>query len=104
MTPEEYLEKKRKNQEQLDKEFDDAIKKSYKQQLDNDKEKTKSNKIVELIKTLYDLEDETTIMSDLMVKYQDSSTHTKEEINRLKSDLRAAKMKKTKIETEIENL
>lgn len=99
MTTEEYL--KKKEQEDIDKLFDEATKQS---KLRNDyikKEVAKEQKFQELLRQLGDVEAELGISIDLYNEGKNSSSKTADEIKAMEQDIKTYKQRHTRILNEV---
>lgn len=99
MTTEEYL--KKKEQEDIDKLFDEATKQA---KLRNDyirKEAAKEQKFQELLRQLGDVEAELGISIDLYNEGKNSSSKTADEIKAMEQDIKTYKQRHTRILNEV---
>ena len=100
MTTKEYLA--RKEQEDIDVIFDRAIKEAKEKQLKELKEKEHKDYMYNLFTKLADYEAEVSVMEDIYKTKYESNDVTKEEIDKIKEELKLLKMKLTKVQNDLE--
>lgn len=100
MTPEEYLHKK--EQQELDRLFDEAIKEARQKELTEQYRKEKERYFANLISKFCDCEDELSICENLISQYTRSESRTAQEISDLKKTYKQLKTKYTKSKNELD--
>lgn len=100
MTTEEYL--KKKEQEELDKLFDEAIKEAKEKELSKLAIEEKENYFKSLVVKLSDCEDELSILEEQLSEYIKNPDVMKDKIDSIKRDMKIMKIKYTKTKNEID--
>ena len=102
MTAQEYLIKK--EQEEIDKLFDQAVKDAREQELLQLAQTQSDNHFAFLVSKLCDYEDELSILEDLHFKATKSTDKTKTDVDKLKQDIKSCKTNYTKVYNEIQKI
>ena len=100
MTTEEYL--KKKEQDELDKLFDEAINEAKQKELSQLAKQEKEEYFISLITKLSDCEDELAILEEQLSQYIKNPDVMKDKIDNIKRDIKVMKIKYTKTKNEID--
>lgn len=100
MTTEEYL--KKKEQDELDRLFDEAINEAKQKELSQLAKQEKEEYFISLITKLSDCEDELAILEEQLSQYIKNPDVMKDKIDNIKRDIKIMKMKYTKTKNEID--
>lgn len=100
MTTEEYL--KKKEQDELDKLFDEAINEAKQKELSQLAKQEKEEYFISLITKLSDYEDELAILEEQLSQYIKNPDVMKDKIDSIKRDIKVMKIKYTKTKNEID--
>ena len=100
MTTEEYL--KKKEQDELDRLFDEAINEAKQKELSQLAKQEKEEYFISLITKLSDCEDELAILEEQLSQYIKNPDVMKDRIDNIKRDIKIMKMKYTKTKNEID--
>lgn len=100
MTTEEYL--KKKEQDELDKLFDEAINEAKQKELSQLAKQEKEEYFMSLIIKLSDCEDELAILEEQLSQYIKNPDIMKDKIDNIKRDIKVMKIKYTKTKNEID--
>lgn len=100
MTTEEYLKKKEQNE--LDKLFDEAINEAKQKELSQLAKQEKEKYFISLITKLSDCEDELAILEEQLSQYIKNPDVMKDKIDNIKRDIKVMKIKYTKTKNEID--
>ena len=100
MTTEEYL--KKKEQDELDRLFDEAINEAKQKELSQLAKKEKEEYFISLITKLSDCEDELAILEEQLSQYIKNPDVMKDKIDNIKRDIKVMKIKYTKTKNEID--
>ena len=100
MTTEEYLKKKEQNE--LDRLFDEAINEAKQKELSQLAKQEKEEYFTSLITKLSDCEDELAILEEQLSQYIKNPDVMKDKIDNIKRDIKVMKIKYTKTKNEID--
>lgn len=100
MTTEEYL--KKKEQDELDRLFDEAINEAKQKELSQLAKQEKEEYFMSLIIKLSDCEDELAILEEQLSQYIKNPDVMKDKIDNIKRDIKVMKIKYTKTKNEID--
>lgn len=100
MTTEEYLKKKEQNE--LDRLFDEAINEAKQKELSQLAKQEKDEYFISLITKLSDSEDELGILEDQLSEYIKNPDVMKDKIDSIKREIKVMKIKYTKTKNEID--
>lgn len=100
MTTEEYL--KKKEQDELDRLFDEAINEAKQKELSQLAKQEKEEYFISLIAKLSDCEDELAILEEQLSQYIKNPDVMKDKIDNIKRDIKVMKIKYTKTKNEID--
>ena len=100
MTTEEYL--KKKEQDELDRLFDEAINEAKQKELSQLAKQEKEEYFISLITKLSDCEDELAILEEQLSQYIKNPDVMKDKIDNIKRDIKVMKIKYTKTKNEID--
>lgn len=100
MTTEEYL--KKKEQDELDRLFDEAISEAKQKELSQLAKQEKEEYFMSLIIKLSDCEDELAILEEQLSQYIKNPDIMKDKIDNIKRDIKVMKIKYTKTKNEID--
>lgn len=100
MTTEEYL--KKKEQDELDRLFDEAISEAKQKELSQLAKQEKEEYFMSLIIKLSDCEDELAILEEQLSQYIKNPDVMKDKIDNIKRDIKVMKIKYTKTKNEID--
>lgn len=100
MTTKEYLAKK--EQENIDKIFDDAIKEAKRKQVLEMKTKEHEEYMQKLFKLVGDYESEVLILEDVYRNMYEKGDCSRDDIEQIKEDIKQAKMRLTRTQNELE--
>lgn len=100
MTTEEYL--KKKEQDELDRLFDEAINEAKQKELSQLAKQEKEKYFISLITKLSDCEDELAILEEQLSQYIKNPDVMKDKIDNIKRDIKVMKIKYTKTKNEID--
>lgn len=100
MTTEEYL--KKKEQDELDRLFDEAINEAKQKELSQLAKQEKEEYFISLITKLSDYEDELAILEEQLSQYIKNPDVMKDKIDSIKRDIKVMKIKYTKTKNEID--
>lgn len=100
MTTEEYL--KKKEQDELDRLFDEAINEAKQKELSQLAKQEKEEYFMSLITKLSDCEDELAILEEQLSQYIKNPDVMKDKIDNIKRDIKVMKIKYTKTKNEID--
>lgn len=100
MTTEEYL--KKKEQDELDRLFDEAINEAKQKELSQLAKQEKENYFKSLVVKLSDCEDELSILEDQLSEYIKNPDVMKDKIDSIKRDMKIMKIRYTKTKNEID--
>ena len=100
MTTEEYL--KKKEQDELDRLFDEAINEAKQKELSQLAKQEKEEYFTSLITKLSDCEDELGVLEEQLSQYIKNPDVMKDKIDNIKRDIKVMKIKYTKTKNEID--
>ena len=100
MTTEEYL--KKKEQDELDRLFDEAINEAKQKELSQLAKQEKEEYFISLITKLSDCEDELGVLEEQLSQYIKNPDVMKDKIDNIKRDIKVMKIKYTKTKNEID--
>lgn len=100
MTTEEYL--KKKEQDELDRLFDEAVNEAKQKELSQLAKQEKEEYFMSLIIKLSDCEDELAILEEQLSQYIKNPDVMKDKIDNIKRDIKVMKIKYTKTKNEID--
>lgn len=100
MTTEEYL--KKKEQDELDRLFDEAVNEAKQKELSQLAKQEKEEYFMSLIIKLSDCEDELAILEEQLSQYIKNPDIMKDKIDNIKRDIKVMKIKYTKTKNEID--
>ena len=100
MTTEEYL--KKKEQDELDRLFDEAINEAKQKELSQLAKQEKEEYFISLITKLSDCEDELAILEEQLSQYIKNPDVMKDKIDSIKRDIKVMRIKYTKTKNEID--
>lgn len=100
MTTEEYL--KKKEQDELDRLFDEAISEAKQKELSQLAKQEKEEYFISLITKLSDCEDELAVLEEQLSQYIKNPDVMKDKIDNIKRDIKVMKIKYTKTKNEID--
>ena len=100
MTTEKYL--KKKEQDELDRLFDEAINEAKQKELSQLAKQEKEEYFISLITKLSDCEDELAILEEQLSQYIKNPDVMKDKIDNIKRDIKVMKIKYTKTKNEID--
>lgn len=100
MTTEEYL--KKKEQDELDKLYDEAISEAKQKELSQLAKQEKEEYFISLITKLSDSEDELGILEDQLSEYIKNPDVMKDKIDSIRREIKVMKIKYTKTKNEID--
>lgn len=100
MTTEEYL--KNKEQDELDRLFDEAINEAKQKELSQLAKQEKEEYFISLITKLSDCEDELGVLEEQLSQYIKNPDVMKDKIDNIKRDIKVMKIKYTKTKNEID--
>ena len=100
MTTEEYL--KKKEQDELDRLFDEAINEAKQKELSQLAKQEKEEYFISLTTKLSDCEDELAILEEQLSQYIKNPDIMKDKIDNIKRDIKVMKIKYTKTKNEID--
>ena len=105
MTTEEYLKLiKEREQEELDKEFDEELKKIKEKTILEQIKKSQEAYIVTLINKLADIESEINICESILLKTDSSINYSKFDENEIRKQLTTLKRNHTKVQNELNKI
>ena len=105
MTTEEYLRLiKEREQEELDKEFDEELKKIKEKTILEQIKKSQEEYIVTLINKLADIESEINICESILLKTDSSINYSKFDENEIRKQLTTLKRNHTKVQNELNKI
>ena len=105
MTTEEYLRLiKEREQEELDKEFDEELKKIKEKTILEQIKKSQEEYIVTLINKLADIESEINICESILLKTDNSINYSKFDENEIRKQLTTLKRNHTKVQNELNKI
>ena len=105
MTTEEYLRLiKEREQEELDKEFDEELKKIKERTILEQIKKSQEEYVITLINKLADIESEINICESILLKTDNSINYSKFDENEIRKQLTTLKRNHTKVQNELNKI
>ena len=105
MTTEEYLRLiKEREQEELDKEFDEELKKIKEKTILEQIKKSQEEYVITLINKLADIESEINICESILLKTDNSINYSKFDENEIRKQLTTLKRNHTKVQNELNKI
>lgn len=105
MTTEEYLKLiKEREQEELDKEFDEELKKIKERTILEQIKKSQEEYVITLINKLADIESEINICESILLKTDSSINYSKFDENEIRKQLTTLKRNHTKVQNELNKI
>ena len=105
MTTEEYLKLiKEREQEELDKEFDEELKKIKERTILEQIKKSQEEYVITLINKLADIESEINICESILLKTDNSINYSKFDENEIRKQLTTLKRNHTKVQNELNKI
>ena len=105
MTTEEYLRLiKEREQEELDKEFDEELKKIKERTILEQIKKSQEEYVITLINKLADIESEINICESILLKTDSSINYSKFDENEIRKQLTTLKRNHTKVQNELNKI
>lgn len=105
MTTEEYLKLiKEREQKELDREFDEELKKIKEKTILEQIKKSQEEYVVTLINKLADIESEINICESILLKYDNSINYSKFDEDEIRKQLTTLKRNHTKVQNELNKI